>query len=69
MTQEMAATEVLSDAAIWGRPTLTRLVSMVAMNAPSATVIRSLFLLIPILAVLRVVSYKGRWALRILEDK
>ncbi len=69
MTQEMAATEVDSDVAIWGRPTLTRLVSMVAMKAPSATVTRSLFLLIPVIAVLRVVSYLRRWALRILEDK
>jgi len=52
----MAATETCKDEAIWGKPTLTRLVSMVAMNAPRHMVIRSLFLLKAGISVLRVVS-------------
>ena len=58
MTQEMAANEVDRDEAIWGRPTLTRLVSMVAMNAPNPAVTSNLFLLMPGISVLRVRSYE-----------
>jgi hypothetical protein len=56
MTQEMAATEVPRDEAIWGRATLTKLVSMVAMKAPSETVMRSRFLLKTGISGLRVFS-------------
>ena len=59
MTQETAATEVLRDVAIWGRPTLTRLVSMVAMNAPRPAVNNSLFLLKAEMSLLRTMSFMG----------
>jgi hypothetical protein len=52
----MAAMEVLRDIAIWGRPTLTRLVSMVARKAPRQAVMRSLFLLKAGMAVVRTLS-------------